>query len=110
MDFNNYCRECGHHIEFQYGETTGYCPICDKEITKKETITGYTRDARITQLKAMHTLMAESNDEEIYMSWIYLMPDCPTEDDFVDIAMSDELYADCCTLFVKLISDDGWRW
>ena len=80
MDFNRYCKECGHHIEFPYGEMTAYCPVCDKEIERKDTITGHTRDARIKQLKAMHALMCEANDESIYMSWIYTMPDCPSED------------------------------
>ena len=26
-----YCKECGHHIEFEHGELIGYCPICDKK-------------------------------------------------------------------------------
>ena len=82
MDFNKYHKECGHHIEFQYGQMTGYCPVCNKEVERKDTIAGYTRDSRINQLKAMHALMLEANDERIYMSWIYTMPDCPSEDDF----------------------------
>ena len=110
MDFNKYCKECGHHIEFQYGEMTAYCPVCDGEITRKDTIDGYTRDARINQLKAMHKLMCNANDENIYMTWIYLMPDCPSEDDFVDIAISDEQYNECFDLFVKLIAKTGNRY
>lgn len=99
-----------HHIEFQYGEVTGYCPICDKERTRKDTIAGYVRDARISQLKAMHDLMCEANDENIYMSWIYTMPDCPTMEDLVDIAMNDDDYNACFDTFIKLIKDDGNRW
>lgn len=110
MDFNHYCKKCGHHIEFQYGEVTGYCPVCDKEITRKDTIAGNTRKARINQLKAMHELMCEANDEYIYMAWIYVMPDCPSEDDFLYIAMNDELYNECFDLFVKLIAKDGNRY
>jgi len=110
MDMGRYCRSCGHHINFEYGEATAYCPICDKEIERKDTIPGWTRDARITQLKAMHTLMCEANDESIYMSWIYTMPDCPSEDDFISIAMDDEQYNDCFNKFVKLIQKDGNRW
>lgn len=34
-----YCKECGHHLNFQYGENKGYCPICDKEVTYKDTTT-----------------------------------------------------------------------
>lgn len=110
MDFNHYCKKCGHHIEFQYGENTDYCPICDKNVERKDTIKGYTRDARVAQLKAMHQLMMEANDEDIYMAWIYLMPDCPRNEDFIDIAMDDEQYNECFDLFIKLIAKKGNRW
>ena len=105
-----YCKECGHRVEFQYGETTGYCPLCDKEITLKETIADHTLDARISQLKAMHNLMCEANDEHIYMTWIYLVPDCPSNQDFIDIALSDESYNEAFDLFVKLIAKSGNRY
>lgn len=110
MDFNKYHKECGHHIEFEYGKIIGYCPVCNKKIERKDTIAGYTRDARVKQLKAMHTLMCEANDESIYMSWIYLMPDCPSEDDFLYIAMDDKNYNECFDKFVRLIAKDGNRY
>lgn len=66
---------------------------------------------RIEQLKAMHSLMQNANDEEIYMAWITLgVPDEPYEDDFVYIAEDDEAYNECFDLFVRLIRDDGCRW
>lgn len=37
-----YCKECGHHLNFPYGENKGYCPICDKEVTDKDTIAQHT--------------------------------------------------------------------
>ena len=110
MNTNHYCKKCGHHIEFQYGDATGYCPICDKEIARKEAICGSTRDARIRQLKAMHELMTEANDENIYITWIYIVPDCPSEEDFESIAIDDEQYNECFDLFVKLIAKDGNRY
>lgn len=110
MNMARYCKECGHHIEFQYGEVKGYCPICDKEIERKETIAGHTLDARMSQLKAMHDLMCEANDEYIYMAWINLMPDCPSMEDIKDIALSDELYNECFDLFIKLIAKSGNRY
>lgn len=110
MDMNRYCRTCGHHINFQYGEMTAYCPICDKEIKRENTISGWTRDARISQLKAMHDLMCEANDERIYSSWIYTMPDAPTMEDFIDIAMNDDDYNACFDAFVRLIQKEGNRW
>ena len=105
-----YCRHCGHHLNVNYGEESIYCPLCDKEITFKETIAGHTRDARMSQLKAMHDLMCEANDENIYMAWIHLMPDCPSMEDIRDMAMDDKLYNECFDLFVKLIAKDGNRY
>ena len=105
-----YCKHCGHHLNFNYGEEPAYCPLCDKQITFKETIAAHTMDARITQLKAMHDLMCEANDENIYMAWIYLMPDCPSEEDIRYIALNDEMYNECFDLFVKLIAKNGNRY
>jgi hypothetical protein len=78
-------------------------------LRRNEIIEGVTKDARIAQLKAMHQLMLEANDEDIYMTWIYRMPDCPTEEDFIDIALDDEQYNGCFDLFVKLVARDGNR-
>ena len=65
---------------------------------------------RIEQLKAMHSLMQNANDEEIYMTWITLgVPDEPHEDDFVYIAEDDDAYNECFDLFVRLIRDDDCR-
>lgn len=70
-----------------------------------------TRRTRIEQLKAMHSLMQNANDEEIYMSWITLgVPDEPIEEDFESIAEDDEYYNDCFDLFTGLIADRGCRW
>ena len=110
MDFNKYCKACGHHVEFQYGADIGYCPVCDKKITRMDVITGYRMKARINQLKAMHTLMQEANDEEIYYSWIDVMPDEPSEEDFREIAMNDKAYHECFDKFEKLIGEEGNRW
>lgn len=110
MDFNHYCKECGNPIEFEYGKATVHCPICNKEVEHKDTIAGYTRDARVAQLKAMHQLMCEANDEGIYMAWIYTVPDCPSEEDFIDIAMSNKDYNECFDKFVRLIAKNGNRY
>ena len=110
MNVNRYCKECGNHVNFQYGEIITYCPGCNKEIKRKDTIAGYTKDARVAQLKAMHQLMLQANDETIYHTWIYTMPDEPSEEDFVDIALDDEQYNHCFDLFVKLIAKEGNRY
>lgn len=110
MNLKRYCKECGNEVEFKYDPNTTYCDHCKREITRKETIAGYTRDARVSQLKAMHNLMLEANDERIYMTWIYMMPDCPSEEDFIDIALDDKQYNECFDLFVKLIANKGCRY
>lgn len=110
MDFNRYCRSCGHHIEINFQKFAAYCPICDKELTQADVIQGYRRDIRVRQLKAMHELMRDANDENIYMSWIYTMPDNPSEEDFQYIAMDDKEYNECFDKFLKLIGKEGSRW
>lgn len=110
MNTKYYCKHCGSQVHFEYGMTQTYCSGCDTSVQRTDTIAGFTRDARITQLKAMHELMTEANDENIYMTWIYLMPDCPSEADFESIAISDEQYNECFDLFVKLIAKKGNRY
>lgn len=71
----------------------------------------FTRDPRIVQLKLMHELMMNANDEGIYMAWIICgVPDCPREEDFESIAEDDEAYNECFDLFVKLIADKDNRY
>ena len=70
----------------------------------------FTKEARINQLNLMHRLMIEANDENIYMTWILLMPDEPTDEDIEDIAEDDEAYNECFDLFVKLITKKGNRY
>lgn len=67
-------------------------------------------ECRVTQLKAMHKLMISANDEEIYMTWITgWIPDCPTEEDFIDCAENDEWYNETFDLFIKLVSNKDVR-
>ena len=113
MNFNRYCKICGSkvmEIEPIKEERVYKCECREEPFKWDEVIPGFTRDARIAQLKAMHELMTEANDENIYMTWIYLMPDCPSEEDFESIAIDDEQYNECFDLFVKLIAKNGNRY
>ena len=113
MDFNRYCKHCGRITEALEMTSDGQkykCECRHELLNYDEVIPGFTKEARINQLKAMHQLMLEANDENIYMTWIYLMPDCPREEDFEDIAISDEQYNECFDLFVKLIAKKGNRY
>jgi len=67
-------------------------------------------DFRVAQLKAMHEVMKNANDENIYMSWVtYGVPDCPNEDDFEYIAEDNDSYNEICDLFVELVSKRNYR-
>lgn len=66
-----------------------------------------THRKRVEILKAMHTIIVNTNDEDAYMRWIYLVPDEPEEDDFDDIAQDDDLYGECCVLFRSLMKEYG---
>lgn len=119
MDFNRYCKFCGSKVKEITSEDAELmliqgrlfkCECIDRPLSYKEVIAGHKRDARIKQLKAMHELMILANDESIYMSWIYLMPDCPSEEDFESIAIDDEQYNECFDKFVRLIAKEGNRY
>ncbi len=113
MDFNKYCKHCGRkviEIEPTNNMRTYTCICTNALLQRNDVIAGFTKDARIKQLKAMHELMMEANDENIYMAWIYLMPDCPSEEDFESIAINDTQYNECFDKFVRLIAKDGNRY
>lgn len=110
MDFSRYCKHCGSVVELDYGSTEYTCDNCKRTGPIKDLVAGWTKEARMAQLEAMHTLMANCNDEFIYERWIYLMPDGATEEDFFDIALNEEFYNECFDLFIKLVAKDGMRW
>lgn len=58
---------------------------------------------RIQKLKAMHEMMLNISDEDYYMTWICIVPDCPSEYDFEDIASDVEFYNEVEEAFKKLI-------
>lgn len=66
-------------------------------------------EEKVNQLKAMHELMLNANDEEIYMTWIYTVPDEPSEQDFIEIASDKKEYNEVFDLFLRLINDEGVR-
>lgn len=70
-------------------------------------ISKYTIEGRMEQIKLMHELMLSANDENIYMTWIFVMPDEPDEDDFAWFAEDDERYEELCDLFKRLVVKDG---
>lgn len=59
-------------------------------------------DSKLTDVKMMHEAMLSMNDENAYMSWIYTMPDQPTEEDFEYFAEDRENYDDLKETFDRL--------
>jgi len=62
-------------------------------------------NSRTKLLKTLHNIMINMNDENAYMTWIYIVPDEPTEDDFIDIACNDKDFEDVLNLFIRLFSE-----
>jgi hypothetical protein len=104
------CRTCAHPVEIDRESNTFYCADCNKELTKSDVIASWAFNARMRQLKAMHELMRNADDETIYMSWIGLVPDEPSEEDFEYIAADDDMYNECFDLFIELIQNKDNRW
>lgn len=62
-------------------------------------------------MKAMNTLVMAMNNEDAYMEWILTVPDQATDDDLMDIAKDDGLFADACAAFKSAMhdySEDGF--
>ena len=62
-------------------------------------------------MKAMHILVMAMNNEDAYMEWILTVPDEASDDDLMDIATDDELFADACAAFksaMREYSEDGF--
>ena len=63
---------------------------------------------RLKAIIAMNTMVINMNDEGAYMSWIYLVPDCASEWDFIDFAVNDkgteenQLFDEAVMLFKRL--------
>ena len=53
-------------------------------------------------MKSMHTIICAMNNEDAYSSWIYIVPDEASDDDLMDIATDDELFADACAALEQL--------
>lgn len=58
---------------------------------------------RAVLLKKMdHWLRDNINDEDIFMNWLYFMPDEATENDYESIAESDEDFNECTRVFALI--------
>lgn len=62
------------------------------------------------QVKHMDEFIKLSNSEELWLDWINVVPDAATLDDYVDIALDDELYDLVCKVFNRLVLTDEWKY
>ena len=58
-------------------------------------------------MKSMHTIICAMNNEDAYSSWIYIVPDEASDNDLMDIATDDELFADACSAFKSAMQEYG---
>lgn len=60
---------------------------------------------RLLAIQKMHQDIIDLGDEELYMVWIMMVPDEPSEWDFVDIAEDEEFFEECVTLYKRLMKE-----
>ena len=60
---------------------------------------------RISLVEQMNEVMKSMNNEDAYESWIYIVPDEATREDFEYIAQDYELYQECRHLFDDLYTE-----
>ena len=59
-------------------------------------------ESRVALLKRMHEMMMLMNNEDCYFTWIMIVPDEPSDEDFESIATSDSEWDYVLNLFEKL--------
>ena len=59
-------------------------------------------ESRIELLKKLNEIMMCMNDEDCYFTWILIVPDEATDDDFQSIALDEESFNEVLDLFEKL--------
>ena len=62
------------------------------------------KDSRVKLLKAMDEIVVDINDENAYASWIVIVPDQASDDDFEYIAEDQELCDDVCRKFALIMN------
>lgn len=60
---------------------------------------------RAAIVRSMNTLVLSLNNEEpLFSSWLYIVPDEATEDDFVQIAEDEDLFIDVVDTFKDIMN------
>lgn len=58
---------------------------------------------KMNLLGGMNQYIIDMGDEDVWLTWIMLVPDQCTEDDLISIAEDDELWKEVCSLFGRLV-------
>ena len=59
---------------------------------------------RFENIKAMNTIVKSINNEGAYYNhWIYIVPDCADDEDFMTIAFDEETFTDAVGCFKRLL-------
>ena len=61
--------------------------------------------SRVDLLKKLHEIMMNMNDEDCYFTWILIVPDEPSDDDFEFIASDDKEFEEVLNLFERLFHE-----
>lgn len=62
-----HCPRCEHHVNIQFGETTGYCPLCDKEVPAMEKRTIWVKPSTFAPEFEMIIPVPTDRDDEEYI-------------------------------------------
>lgn len=62
---------------------------------------------RFEYMQIMHKMILSMNNEEAYMTWIYTVPDMPSDEDLREIAEDDDMFQEVCNLYRRLLEVYG---
>lgn len=62
-------------------------------------------ESRTILLAKLNSIIKMMNDEEAYMTWIYLVPDEADWSDFNDIAEDDKMFEEVLEAFIRIFSN-----
>lgn len=62
-------------------------------------------ESRTILLAKLNSIIKMMNDEEAYMTWIYLVPDEAGWSDFNDIAEDDKMFEEVLEAFIRIFSN-----
>ena len=56
-------------------------------------------------VKGMNEIVKSMNNEDAYMTWIYIVPDEASDEDLMDISYDEELFSDTVEYFKTIMKE-----